>query len=76
MNKTQLLAATALMLVSATGVRAQSGELVLYCSVGEEWCRAMSEAFERETGIDVLMTRTSSGGAAPATRIFRPRRKG
>jgi len=61
MNKTQLLAATALMLVSATGVRAQSGELVLYCSVGEEWCRAMSEAFERETGIDVLMTRKSSG---------------
>lgn len=61
MKKTQLLAATAIALLSATGLRAQSGELVLYCSVGEEWCRAMSEAFERETGIDVLMTRKSSG---------------
>lgn len=40
---------------------AQADELVLYCSVQEEWCRAMSEAFERETGIDVLMTRRSSG---------------
>ncbi len=42
-------------------VAAQTDELVLYCSVQEEWCRAMSEAFERETGIDVLMTRRSSG---------------
>lgn len=42
-------------------VAAQADELVLYCSVQEEWCRAMSEAFERETGIDVLMTRRSSG---------------
>lgn len=40
---------------------AEAEELVLYCSVQEEWCRAMSEAFERETGIDVLMTRASSG---------------
>ncbi|MFK7791935.1 MAG: ABC transporter substrate-binding protein [Devosiaceae bacterium] len=40
---------------------AQADELVLYCSVQEEWCRAMSEAFERETGIEVLMTRRSSG---------------
>ena len=40
---------------------AQADELVLYCSVQEEWCRAMSEAFQRETGIDVLMTRASSG---------------
>lgn len=40
---------------------AQADELVLYCSVQEEWCRAMSEAFQRETGINVLMTRRSSG---------------
>ncbi|TVQ52559.1 MAG: ABC transporter substrate-binding protein [Rhodobacteraceae bacterium] len=40
---------------------AQDRELVLYCSVGEEWCRVMSEAFQRETGINVLMTRRSSG---------------
>lgn len=40
---------------------AQAEELVLYCSVQEEWCRAMAEAFERETGNEVLMTRRSSG---------------
>jgi iron(III) transport system substrate-binding protein len=37
------------------------GQLTLYCSVQEEWCRAMVTAFERETGIKVAMTRKSSG---------------
>jgi iron(III) transport system substrate-binding protein len=37
------------------------GELVLYCSVQEEWCRPMVAAFEKATGIRVLMTRKSSG---------------
>lgn len=46
---------------SAVNAQAQSGELVLYCSVDENWCRVMSEAFQRETGINVLMTRRSSG---------------
>ncbi|BDW86485.1 ABC transporter substrate-binding protein [Roseicyclus marinus] len=45
----------------AVPATAQADELVLYCSVQEEWCRAMSEAFQRETGINVLMTRRSSG---------------
>lgn len=55
-----LIGATALALMPA-GVFAQANELVLYCSVNEEWCRAQSEAFTRETGINVLMTRKSSG---------------
>lgn len=38
-----------------------SGELTVYCSVQEEWCRPMVQAFERETGIKVNMTRKSSG---------------
>lgn len=38
-----------------------AGELVLYCSVQEEWCRPMAQAFERATGIRVSMTRRSSG---------------
>lgn len=38
-----------------------SGELVMYCSAAEEWCRLMSETFERETGTKVLMTRRASG---------------
>lgn len=63
MTKTPLLLAT-LMAGSAfimPTTAAQAEELVLYCSVQEEWCSAMSQAFERETGIEVLMTRRSSG---------------
>jgi iron(III) transport system substrate-binding protein len=55
-----LIGATALALMPASAF-AQANELVLYCSVNEEWCRAQSEAFTRETGINVLMTRKSSG---------------
>ena len=38
-----------------------AGDLVVYCAVQEEWCRAMVNAFQRETGITVAMTRRSSG---------------
>ena len=48
------------LLASALPAAAQ-GELVLYCSVQEEWCRPMVAAFEKATGIKVLMTRKSSG---------------
>jgi iron(III) transport system substrate-binding protein len=44
----------------AAPVRAQ-GELTVYCSVQEEWCRPMMQAFERKTGVKVSMTRKSSG---------------
>ncbi len=54
------LAATTALAGYAVPAQAQ-GELVLYCSVDENWCRVMSEAFQRETGINVLMTRRSSG---------------
>jgi iron(III) transport system substrate-binding protein len=40
---------------------AAQGELVVYCTVQEEWCRPMVTAFEKATGIKVLMTRKSSG---------------
>jgi iron(III) transport system substrate-binding protein len=45
---------------SSSSAQAQES-LVLYCSVQEEWCRAMTNAFERDTGIKVSMTRKSSG---------------
>src|SRR5215207_9620721 len=51
---------TALSFMSAGAAQAQ-GELVMYCGVQEEWCRAMTTAFERETGIKISMTRKSSG---------------
>jgi len=48
------------LLTAPMSARAQ-GALVLYCSVEEEWCRGMTTAFERQTGIRVAMTRKSSG---------------
>lgn len=51
----------ALALVSGALPAAAQGELVLYCTVQEEWCRPMVAAFEKATGIKVLMTRKSSG---------------
>jgi iron(III) transport system substrate-binding protein len=44
----------------AAPARAQ-GSLTLYCTVQEDWCRAMQDAFQRATGINVAMTRKSSG---------------
>ena len=36
-------------------------DLNLYCSAQEEWCQFMEKSFEEATGIDVAMTRKSSG---------------
>jgi len=44
-----------------SGVASAQGNLVLYCAVQEEWCRAMVNAFERKTGVKIAMTRKSSG---------------
>src|SRR5271156_2689486 len=49
-----------LFLSLPAGARAE-GNIVVYCAVQEEWCRAMVTAFERLTGIAVAMTRKSSG---------------
>ncbi|HET9821382.1 MAG TPA: ABC transporter substrate-binding protein [Burkholderiaceae bacterium] len=51
----------ALALLASPMAALAQGELVLYCSVQEEWCRPMVAAFEKATGIKVLMTRKSSG---------------
>jgi len=53
------LAFAPLMLFAAPATA--QGELVVYCTVQEEWCRPMVAAFERTTGIKVAMTRKSSG---------------
>ena len=36
-------------------------ELTLYCSPQIEWCQVMIEEFQKATGIEVAMTRKSSG---------------
>jgi iron(III) transport system substrate-binding protein len=38
-----------------------SHALTLYCSAQEDWCQLMARSFEEATGIDVDMTRKSSG---------------
>ena len=48
--KSGLLAALATASFAAAPAQAQ-GALVLYCSVQEEWCRPMAQAFEKETAI-------------------------
>ena len=55
------LLATLLAAAGAPSFAQGQGELLLYCSVQEEWCRPMVAAFEKATGIKVLMTRKSSG---------------
>lgn len=51
--------------VTLLGLSASTGwaadKLTLYCSPQIEWCQLMVEAFEKETGIKVAMTRKSSG---------------
>ncbi len=48
------------LILGPAPVEAQ-GQLNLYCTPQEEWCRAMVTAFEKATGIKVNMTRKSSG---------------
>ena len=54
-----LLATAATLLVSTS--MAQAAKLTFYCSAQEDWCQSMARGFEEATGIDVNMTRKSSG---------------
>ena len=56
-----LLGMTGALALAAPLTAAAQGELVVYCTVQEEWCRPMVTAFEKATGIKVSMTRKSSG---------------
>ena len=50
---------------AAVGLAVQAAqaaeELTLYCSPQIEWCQVMVEEFQKATGIEVAMTRKSSG---------------
>ncbi len=50
-----------LLAISAGGAAQADGNLNLYCAAQEEWCQVMARGFEAATGIDVDMTRKSSG---------------
>ena len=56
----QSLLATAAALMVSTSM-AQAAKLTFYCSAQEDWCQSMARGFEEATGIDVNMTRKSSG---------------
>ena len=53
----------AVSLIALTGSMsaAFADKLTLYCSAQEDWCQLMARSFEDATGIDVNMTRKSSG---------------
>lgn len=60
--KKHLIAPTFLALAGGIGSTSVSAaNLTLYCSAQEEWCQLMARGFEDATGVDVAMTRKSSG---------------
>lgn len=61
MKGRKLAFSAAVALAAGASAPASADDLVLYCSPQIEWCNVMVEAFETETGIDVAMTRKSSG---------------
>ena len=61
LTRTALALAMAIAGTLSSGAFAAGNELVVYCSVQEEWCRPMVAVFEKTTGIKVSMTRKSSG---------------
>jgi iron(III) transport system substrate-binding protein len=50
----------ALLAVSSAAAHAQ-GQVVVYCSVIQEWCNLMTQEFTRSTGIRVVLTQRGSG---------------
>ncbi|MDH5453471.1 MAG: substrate-binding domain-containing protein, partial [Paracoccaceae bacterium] len=60
LNKKLTLSVIAIMAASG-GTAHAAGKLNLYCSAQEDWCQLMARSFEEATGIDVDMTRKSSG---------------
>ncbi len=60
--KKHVIAPAVMALATSLGAASVSAaNLTLYCSAQEEWCQLMARGFEDATGIDVDMTRKSSG---------------
>ncbi|MFQ5622219.1 MAG: ABC transporter substrate-binding protein [Paracoccaceae bacterium] len=56
-----IVSGAVLALAAASSATLAKDKLTLYCSAQEDWCQAMARGFEEATGIDVNMTRKSSG---------------
>lgn len=61
MIKLNKFAVTSLVAFIASVSAVQAEKLTLYCSAQEDWCQLMARSFEDASGIDVNMTRKSSG---------------
>ncbi|WP_144183476.1 ABC transporter substrate-binding protein [Elioraea rosea] len=61
MTTRPLLAALVAAGVAASGGASAQGSLNVYCSAQVEWCQAVANAFQRETGVRVAMTQKGSG---------------
>ena len=59
--KIDKILATSILALCASFNAASAAKLSLYCSADDEFCQVMARGFEAETGIDVNMTRKSSG---------------
>ena len=59
--KLNILLAAGFMGLSISASAAISAKLTFYCSAQEDWCQLMARSFEDTTGINVNMTRKSSG---------------
>jgi iron(III) transport system substrate-binding protein len=61
MFKTSIVLFALIALLVAIPASAQTGTLTVLCTPQEDWCVAMTAAFEAETGIDTNYVRLSSG---------------
>jgi iron(III) transport system substrate-binding protein len=50
-----------LCLLAGTRIAAAEATLIMYCGVDENWCRAMTTEYQKQTGVNVQMTRMSAG---------------
>ena len=61
MSSKKLQFSLLLVAVLMTAGTTRADKLTYYCSAQEDWCQLMARSFEEATGIDVNMTRKSSG---------------
>jgi iron(III) transport system substrate-binding protein len=60
-KKTMLILLALLFVMALAPVSAQEDTLTVLCTPQEDWCVAMTQAFEEETGIETNYVRLSSG---------------
>ncbi len=58
---TRCLALALLCLIGLARPAAAEATLIMYCGVDENWCRAMTTEYQRQTGVRVQMVRMSAG---------------